>query len=122
MPVRAVGLDQVARSLRAAGEQVQDLTPENTDVATFIAARSTPGMRRQTGRMAASTRGEGTPTRARVIVDVVYAGPAIFGWRRRNIAPASTTPVSVAIATMPRWINTYAAGITDRILSKIKGA
>lgn len=120
--VRASGLDQVTDALRRAGGLVEDLEPENTEVARFIADRSTPGMRRATGRMAASTRGEGTATRARVIVDVPYAGPAIFGWRRRNIAPASTTPVTVAVQTMPRWVDFYADGITDRVLSTIKGA
>jgi len=121
MGLQARGLDALTRQLRAAGDDIGDLAAANTDVARYVAERSTPGMRRRTGRMAAATRGTGTDTAATITVDVPYAGPVIYGWRARNITPGPTSPDQVAVDTMDRWLNIYVDDIDDRVLSTIKG-
>lgn len=116
------GRKELARTMKAAGLDMRDLTKANRDAAAVVAPESAARTPRRTGRLAGTVRAGATRTAALVRVGsktVPYAGPIIFGWSAHNIAP-HPGPVDALAATEPRWRPVYERAI-DAIIGKIKG-
>lgn len=72
------------------GGDLRDLTKANKAAAEVVAVEARNIAPRVTGHLAGSTRATATKVQGQVAVgssSVPYAGPIIFGWPRRNIAP-----------------------------------
>lgn len=85
------GLTQVVRALAEMGLEVDDLKAAFSKLASEGAQAASGFAPRQTGRLAASIRGNRAKSKAVVTAgraSVPYAGPINYGWRARNIAPS----------------------------------
>ena len=112
MGMRANGADRLAATLRAAGEQLTDLTAANLEAAQLVADRARPGMPRRTGRMVSSVRASATPTEAVVSVSVPYARPVLFGAPRAGTWPAQVTPYGAMLDALPELVEIYTDAAT----------
>ena len=93
-PIRIKGLRELQRELRSlsGGRFRRELSKTNRDyVQRNLAPEVAAAAPHRTGTLAASVRGLGRATAARLAVGsevrVPYAGPINFGWPARNIAP-----------------------------------
>ena len=125
MPAPIVEVEGGARfraTLKAAGDDLGDLSALHGTVAAMVSARAAQLSPHVSGRLAASGRPGKGKTAALVrfgTASVPYAGPIHYGWPSRNIRPQPFVS-EAALATQPTWMDTYTAGI-DRILEKVKG-
>ena len=113
--VEVVGLSRLARTMKRAALDVQELKDLNR-----AAAGAAP---RRSGRLAADIRTAGTQRAGIVRVgraSLPYAGPIHWGWPARRIA-AQPFAADAARKTEPVWTEIYLAGIT-RIIEKIEGS
>lgn len=88
--VRVEGAAKLARTLRRAGHDLQDLKDANQEVAQFVVDRADSKAPRRTGALAATARPSRAAGRARVMAGratVPYAGPIHWGWEARGIEP-----------------------------------
>lgn len=88
--VRVRGADTVARTMRAAATDLDDLSGATRTAAGMLARAAQNTAPRRTGALAASIRVTAGPGRGAVTAGgtaVRYAGPIEGGYRRRNIAP-----------------------------------
>ena len=104
------GADTLARTLRAAGRRLEDLTSTNSQVAAGIAAAARPPIR--TGRLAASITPSATATTAAVDVSVRYAG----------FVEARTGFLAAAVATREAASLDLYAQAADAALADVRGA
>jgi hypothetical protein len=121
--VRVEGLDQLARSMRRAGEDIEELKDAHAAAAGIVAAAAEARAPRRSGRLAGSVRGSRQIRRARVQAGssrVPYAAPIHWGWPARNIA-ANPFLSDAAQDTEPQWVTRYLADI-QKALDKVKGA
>lgn len=87
------GLRQSVRALEQAGVAVTDLKGVMAPIAAKGADVARGFTRRKSGALAATARGNKAKGKAVVTIGtarVRYAGPAVYGWPARNIAPART--------------------------------
>lgn len=122
-PVNVVGAAQLRRTLRAAGQELNDLKDANAKAAAFVAAASRTTAPRRSGRLAASVRGNRAAGRARVSAGgaaVPYAGPIHWGWPSHNIAPQPWISEQ-AERTEAVWLGMYVVDV-QQALDKVKGA
>lgn len=116
------GAAELRRTLKAAGDDLNDVTEAHRQVGTFVAAAANPRVPRRSGALAASARAGAAKTGATVRYGgarVRYARPIHWGWPRRNI-PAQPWAYQTAIDTRPAWTALYKAAV-DRVLSRIRG-
>lgn len=116
------GAAQLRRTLKAAGDDLQDLKAAHQKVGTFVTKAADPRAPRRTGALASSGRPGATKTAALIRYGnarVRYARPIHWGWPRRNIA-AHPWAYRTAIATRPQWLQLYQAAV-NQVLSRIKG-
>lgn len=121
--VRVRGVNRLARTLRAAGSDLDELRAAHTAAAAYVASASAAAAPNVTGALAGSVRGSHATRRATVragYARVPYAGPIHWGWPRRNIAPQPFI-ADTARATEPTWVRMYEEDLR-RILRTVKGA
>ena len=120
--VRVEGARELRRTLKAAGNDLSDLTRVNATVARFVALRSAAKAPRRTGRLAGSIRGNSAKASAIVRAGgarIPYAGVIHWGWPQHHIE-AQPFLVETAHDTEPTWFRYY-TGEVDRILAHIHG-
>ena len=122
--VHVVGARELRRSLRQAGESMDDLKDANAKVGELVAQESRPAAPRgRTGQLAASVRSTRAAARASVNAGsarVPYAGPIHWGWPARHITAQPFISV-VAVATQPQWLPMYEQDL-QQICDSVKGA
>lgn len=114
---------QLRRTLKAAGNDLQDLKDAHGQVAGLVTRAATARTPKQTGTLARTGRPGATKTAAVVRFGnnraVRYAGPIHFGWPARHIA-ANPFATEAAQETEPTWTRIYEDAV-DRVLQTIKG-
>jgi hypothetical protein len=121
--IRIEGLDELARSMRRAGQDMTELKEAHTRAAAIVADRAAELAPRRSGRLAGSIRPAKQAKRARIMAGgakVPYANPIHWGWPSRNIA-ASMFMVDAAQQTEPEWTKAYFEDV-QAILDKVRGA
>lgn len=119
--VEVDGLKQLRRSLKAAGEGLEDLKAANRQAADTAAGGAKPPVG-PTGRLAGSIRTSGTAAAGIIRAGraaIPYAQPIHWGWPKRGI-PANPFLSDGATATESKWVPVYEAHI-EAILAKIEG-
>jgi len=121
--VKVEGLTNLRRTLRDAGQDVQELTRANDAAAAIVATAGRPRTPIRTGRLMATVKGRGLATRAVVSAGspkrVPYANPIHWGWPDRNITWQPWLS-DTARATEPVWLTAYSADV-QRIANNVKG-
>ena len=120
--VGVAGARELRRTLKAAGDDLEDLKAVNATIARYVALRAAAMAPRRSGTLAGSVRGNQAKTMARVAAGgarVPYAGPIHWGWPRRHIRPQPFL-VDAAHVTEPTWTKYYLREI-ERIVAKIHG-
>jgi len=120
--VRVDGARELRRTLKAAGDDLEDLKHVHATVAKYVALRAAATAPRKSGRLAGSVRGSQAKTSATVRgggARVPYANPIHWGWPHRHIA-ANPFLVNAAHQTEPTWTKYYLREV-ERILSHVHG-
>lgn len=84
--IKVEGARELRRALKRGGDDVGDMRKVHREIARDLASTSRPLVPHRTGKLAASLKGEGTQTKARIVAgsaSVPYAGPIHFGWPTR---------------------------------------
>lgn len=125
-----IGADRLARTLRAAGSEIADLTPAQKEIARLVQAEAVRRVPVRTGRLARSVQTTAGPASAVVRFGgpgVAYAAPIHWGVGPRvglrgphNIRPTRFATDAVQ-ALEPQIESVYLKQI-DRELSTVKGA
>ena len=118
--VEVEGARQLRRSLKAAGDDLTDLTSTHAAISRLVVTSTHPP--RRTGRLAGSVRGSGTKTAAVVRAGgarIPYAAVVEYGSPTRHIRPRPYL-TAAAHATEPRWRAMYLDTVNRR-LGKVKG-
>lgn len=120
--LEVVGGPELRKTLKAAGDSLQDLKQTHMDVAAIVVPRARALVAHKTGALSNTIR-PGATARAAVIragsKRVPYAGSQEWGWGRRNIAQhAFLSPA--ARETESVWTATYKTRV-DEILSHVHG-
>lgn len=117
------GARELRRAMKAAGEDLRQLTAVHRRVGSIVTAAAAAQAPRRTGRLAGSVRPSATRTRARVAVgraSVPYAGPIHWGWPARNIE-ANPFIADAARSTEPEWTRVYRSEV-DALIEKVARA
>lgn len=120
--IQVEGAAQLRRTLKAAGDDLQDLTDAHRKVGTFVTSAATPRAPRRSGALASSGRPGATKAGAFIRYGgarVPYARPIHWGWPRRNIK-AQPWAYQTAIDTRPAWTALYQDAV-NRVLARIRG-
>lgn len=125
--VKIEGARQLRRTLKDAGDDLNDLKEVNRSAAAIAANRAKTWAPRKSGRLAGTVRSSGTKTAGivragnnrKTASGVPYANPIHWGWPCRNIKANPFLSYS-AQATEPRWLKLYENYI-EKTLSKIRG-
>lgn len=121
--VRIVGLRELGRTLKKAGDDLADLKDAHAAVASMVAAAAAAGAPKRTGRLASSGRGNRAAARAVVQFGgarLPYAPVIHWGWSRHHIV-AQPFASKAAQATEPRWVPVYEASVAA-IVAAVHGA
>lgn len=121
--VEVEGARELRRTLKAAGDDLADLSAANAQVASYVAARASSKAPRVSGKLAGTVRGNKAKANASIKAGgaaTPYAGPIHWGWAQHNISP-NPFLVDAAHETEPTWTDFYMREI-DKILSRVKGA
>lgn len=119
--VRVEGARELRRTLKAAGQDVQDLKDAHAGAGSIVIGAARPPHR--SGRLAASQRAGATATAATVRAgrkSVPYAQVIHWGWGKRHIA-ANPWLSRAARDTEPAWTRLYEDAV-ERVLHRIRGA
>lgn len=117
--VEVIGADRLARTLRAAADDLSHLERAGESAGRLVQTRARGTAPVRTGRLANSLRVEVAGAEARVRSDVVYAGVIHYGWAARGIR-AHPFLVPVAADSTPVWRTYYVAEVRD-VLGHVKG-
>jgi hypothetical protein len=120
--VRVEGARELRRTLKAAGNDLEDLKKVNATIARYVALRAAAMAPRRSGRLAGSVRGNQAKTMAAVRAGgarVPYANVIHWGWPRHHIA-SQPFLVDAAHITEPTWTRYYLREV-ERILSHVHG-
>lgn len=107
--VEVEGLNNFVRTLRKAGEDLEELKDAHARAASIVATAAAERAPRRSGTLAASVRGSRQVRRARIQAGraaVPYAGPIHWGWPARGIK-ADPFITLAARATEPQWVKQY---------------
>ena len=116
---------QLRRTLRQAGDDLQDLSKAHREAAEIAAKASSALAPVKSGRLRDTIRAAGTKTAGIVRAGnnrssgVPYAGPIHWGWAKRNIT-ANPFISQGAQDSEGRWIRVYEEAV-DQALQKVKG-
>lgn len=120
--IQVEGMTTLRRTLRQAGDDLQDLREAHATAARIAATASAALAPRLTGRLASSVRGSGTKTAATLragFASVPYAGPIHWGWPARGIT-AQPFLSQGAQDSEGRWLPIYEAAV-DGAIQKVRG-
>lgn len=121
--IRVEGLDELARSMKRAGADIDELKDAHWRAASIVATRAAQIAPNRTGKLAGSIRPARQVRRARVQAgraSVPYAAPIHWGWPSRNIG-AQPFMSDAAQQTESDWVAAYMADV-QAALDKVKGA
>lgn len=117
--MRVEGAAELRRTLKAAGEDLNDLKEGHRQVGTFVLTAAAPRVPRRSGALAASGRPGVTQNGAVIRYRKRYAPPIHWGWPKRNIEPQPWA-YQTAVDTRPQWTQIYLAAV-NKVLARIKG-
>jgi phage gpG-like protein len=115
-----VGADRLAATMRAAADDLDDMTRPGTATANVIAGRARVEAPRRTGRLAGSLTTQVSGDEAVVTSALPYANRTHWGWAAVGQA-AQPFLVRPAYDLVPVWSKFYAAEV-DRLVGTVKGA
>lgn len=113
---------ELRRTLRQAGDDLQDLSKAHREAAEIAAKASSALAPVRSGRLRDTIRAAGTKTAGIVRAGfkrIPYAGPIHWGWTKRNIKPNPFISQG-AQDSEGRWIRVYEDAV-DQALEKVKG-
>lgn len=113
---------ELRRTLRQAGDDLQDLKDAHAEAARIAAKASSALAPVKSGKLRDTIRAAGTKTAGIIragFARVPYAGPVHWGWKKRNIA-ANPFISQGAQDSEGRWIRVYEEAV-DQALQKVKG-
>lgn len=118
------GSEQLRKTMRRAGADMQQLKDAHRLVATTVATR---GLAQApvgpSGKLAKTVR-PGATVKAAIVragkKNVPYAGPIHWGWPKRNIE-AQPWLYEAAVHSEPVWVEIYTDAVND-IIDTIEGA
>lgn len=116
------GARELRRTLRAAGDDLEDLKAANQAAAEVAAAAARGRAPVLTGRLSSDIRASGTKTAGIIRAGrkkIPYAGPIHWGWPARGIA-ARPYLTEGAQSTESVWVPMYQK-LMDDALQKVKG-
>lgn len=111
--VRVTGLREVTQALDEFATDLEDVKGF-TDLATQAASTAARFAPKRSGRLASSIKPEVSKNRISVKVGAVYGGAINYGWRKRNIKPASFLEKADRDLT-PKAVSALDRGIDDAI-------
>lgn len=120
--LRVEGLNNMRRTLKRAGVEVQGLKEAHAAAAQVVANRAAPNTPQRTGRLAGSLRPAGQVGMAVVRAgraSVPYAGAIHWGWPARGIS-AQPWIYDAAQDSRDQWENEYRKEL-EKIIDKIEG-
>lgn len=113
------GDEDLARTTRAAADDLADMDSANRAIGELVRARAASAAPKLTGALAGSVRASATATEIEVVSDLVYAPVINNGWPGHNISaqPFMTSALNAATATI---VDRY-ADETSQAVSHIHG-
>lgn len=120
--IRVEGARELRRTLRAAGEDLQDLKQAHTESARIAAAGTRLRTPVRTGRLESTVRSSGTLSAGYIRAgraSVPYANPIHWGWPARHIR-AQPFATEGARATEPAWRPVFEHALNEA-LSRVRG-
>ena len=120
--VEVEGARQLRKTLRAAGDDLEDLKAANQQAASIAATAAKAGAPRVSGTLAGDIRASGTKTAGIVRAGrkkIPYAGPIHWGWPARGIE-AQPYMTEGAQRTESIWVPLYQE-LMDDAIKKVKG-
>lgn len=120
--VQVDGARELRRTLRAAGDDLEDLKAANLQAAQIAATAARARAPRLTGQLAGDIRASGTKTAGTIRAGrkkIPYAGPIHWGWPARGIE-ARPYITEGAQRTESIWVPLYKE-LLDEAVSKVKG-
>lgn len=118
--VRIRGADRLARTLRAAADDVADQSALNAQAARDLADRMRQRAPRRTGALVGSIVASSGPDYVRAGSDLPYAGPQEYGSAPRHLPPHPYGRPALADEA-PGYVNDLAAAI-QADLGRVQGA
>lgn len=120
--IRIEGQRELRRTLRQAGDDLEDLKAAHKAAAEVAAGGAKPLVPVRSGQLAATIRPGGTKTSALIRAGkkaVPYAGPIHWGWAARGIEPAPFL-ADGAKNTESTWVELFYQAM-EKALKKVKG-
>ena len=120
--VKVEGARELRRTLKAAGDDLEDLKHVHATVARYVAMRGAAMAPRRSGRLAGSVRGNQAKTSATVRAGgarIPYANVIHWGWPRHHIE-SQPFLVNAAHITEPTWTKYYLREV-ERITARVHG-
>ena len=120
--VEVEGARQLRKTLRAAGDDLEDLKAANQQAASIAATAAKAAAPRVSGTLAGDIRASGTKTAGIVRAGrkkIPYAGPIHWGWPARGIE-AQPYMTEGAQRTESIWVPLYQE-LMDDAIKKVKG-
>lgn len=120
--IKVEGQRELRKTLRQAGDDLEDLKAAHKAAAEIAAGGSRPLTPVRSGTLQGTVRAGGTKTSAVLRAGkkaVPYAGPIHWGWPNRGIAPQSFL-ADGAKNTEPQWVELFYEAL-DKALKKVKG-
>jgi len=114
------GGEQLERTMRQAGEQLEDLAAVNRRVGDLVLGRARPRTPVRSGRLVASLSADAGTERVEMGSSLVYAGPIHNGWPAHNIR-ANPFLTDAARSSEDQWVGLYFDELQDAIAG-VKGA
>jgi len=121
--VEIIGLAELTRTLRKAGEDISELKEAHRAAGEIVASYASSIAPRRSGRLASSIRPMKQARRARVVAgraSVPYAQPIHWGWAARGIKGQPFLS-DAARATEGQWLPKYLADV-EAALERVVGA
>lgn len=120
--IKVEGQRELRKTLRQAGDDLEDLKAAHKAAAEIAAGGSRPLTPVRSGTLQGTVRAGGTKTSAVLRAGkkaVPYAGPIHWGWPNRGIEPQSFL-ADGAKNTEPQWVELFYQAL-DKALKKVKG-
>lgn len=120
--IRIEGQRQLRKTLREAGDDLEDLKAAHKAAAEVAAGGSRPLAPVRSGDLSGTIRAGGTKTQAVIRAGkkaVPYAGPIHWGWPKRGIEPHPFLAEG-AKNTEPQWVELFYQAM-EKALKKVKG-
>jgi Bacteriophage HK97-gp10, putative tail-component len=117
--VELLGGDTFARTLRAFGDELQDLADADAAAGAAVAALASQRARRRTGALASSFGVRVADAGVQISSPLHYASPQEYGVPSHNISPSLA--LTGALDQSADQVETIYAGAIDDALSHVRG-